>query len=200
MKKNLFVVILLVAAMVGLSVISACTHQAKGVVSDPIGTYDPKFRPSTPLATYNPDRDVKPEEFKQSLPLAKYDPVRDIKMEPNWVDTGDAKTIGKVDPCQGGECGNRNSNPKWQFTGQGFVGGIHIIYGRDGNLRGPRIQSKWFVPNREIQIIVTNWDGKSDITSRLWAAQAEARRTEEKILLKQLSADCGFKHCYVCEH
>ena len=100
-------------------------------------------------------------------------------------------------PAFAKKCGNRNTNPRWSF-GQKTEGGVRVFYGQIKKAGGPWIQSKWF-DAKEAQVVVTNWDGKFDITERLAAAKAEARRTERRIRSGELPADCGQKHCYVCE-
>jgi hypothetical protein len=108
------------------------------------------------------------------------------------------KARGKACP-EGMECGNRNSNPKWRFVSRDSFGGVPVIYGNIDRDGGPWIQSKWFVLGCETQIVVTNWDGRSDISSRLAAAQKEALRMEQRLRSGQLSYNCGQNHCYVCE-
>ncbi|MEI6587443.1 MAG: hypothetical protein WCO05_00670 [Candidatus Moraniibacteriota bacterium] len=99
-------------------------------------------------------------------------------------------------PCTSPPCGNRSGNPNWHKTGESTLGEFALIYGwNDQVKKGPKIQSK-IRHTGEIQVVVTNWDGFSDISTRINNAYAGARELREK----NISPNCGQRDCYVCEH
>jgi len=136
---------------------------------------------------------------KAKIKLAEVELARVKKVEIEKAANVGKKSGAGKECKEGEECGNRNTNPKWSYKSKDSYGGVTVIYGQNNAVSGTWIQSKWFVPGKETQIVVTNWDGKSNISQRLVAAQAEAKRTEQRIRSGQLAYTCGQNHCYVCE-
>jgi hypothetical protein len=98
-------------------------------------------------------------------------------------------------PCSSPPCGNRSPNPKWHRVGEiSSLGGIRLVYGWNNNVKETKIQSKYNSELGVVEIIVTSWDGVSDIAARLNRAYAAA------VELQGRRISCNQRDCYVCEH
>lgn len=95
----------------------------------------------------------------------------------------------------------RSDKIGWHKTGEGKTnGGYRLIFGSDcSKPEGVWIQSKYYAPNREVQVVVTNWNGQVDITARMAKAEAGARQLDGDLRSRAKVVQAGPANQFVCE-